>query len=150
MAVMPLCSLAEVPTDQDNIPVSIPLHPGVIAYRNNITDVELIGDNNQAFVDPCPHTYRIRRQWDKLYPEEQKAFLAALQQLKDHDGSGGLPNYDQIAYVHWNISRMRYTNQIHNGHPDRDNTNLFFTWHRWYIYQFETALRSVSGNCDLT
>jgi hypothetical protein len=30
------------------------------------------------------------------------------------------------------------------------NTAIFPTWHRWYLYQFETALRSLSGDCDLT
>jgi hypothetical protein len=150
MAVLPTRSCAEVSAGQD-IPVNLSLHHGDIADRNNKTDVKPMEDNNQSFVDPCPKTYRICKQWDKLSNEEQNAYLSALQQLKDHGGAelnAGIPNYDEIAYIH---GVMSTSYDADKGDQDAIHGNdIFPTWHRWYLYQFETALRSLSGNCDLT
>jgi hypothetical protein len=146
LTVMPIRSRAEVPFDQDS-PDNISLRPSVVADTNNKTDVALLKGNIQAFVDPCPNTYRVRKQWDKLLSEEQTAYLEALQQLKDHPGAelNGIPNYDEIAYIHLVVATG-----FHGTEDAIHNTAIFPTWHRWYLYQFETALRSLSGDCDLT
>ena len=81
---------------------------------------------------------RERKAWGKLSLDEQTTFLDAVTALKQSDGTSDLPNYDTIADIHASSRTFAH------------NVEEFLTWHRWFIWQFETALRNITGNCDLT
>ena len=73
----------------------------------------------------CPRVSE-RRSWDDLTCEEQDAFLTNIRRLK---GNG---IYDTFVRVH-----------IENKGASHGTAELL-PWHRWFIYQFELALRSVA------
>lgn len=73
----------------------------------------------------CPQV-RERRAWNDLSCEEQDAFLTSIRRLK----VTGI--YDTFVQVHVENERFAH------GVPE------FLPWHRWFIYQFETALRLVA------
>lgn len=67
-----------------------------------------------------------RQSWDNLSCDEQDAFLTNIRRLKRN----GI--YDTFVRVH-------IENELaSHGTPE------FLPWHRWFIYQFELALRSVA------
>ena len=67
-----------------------------------------------------------RRAWNDLSCEEQDAFLTNIRRLKVN----GV--YDTFVRVHVENERAAH------------GTAEFLPWHRWFIYQFELALRSVA------
>jgi tyrosinase len=69
---------------------------------------------------------RERRSWNDLSCDEQSEYVNAVQQLK----SNGI--YDHFVQTH-----IDWQEQSH-GVPE------FLPWHRYFIYQFESALRTVS------
>lgn len=75
--------------------------------------------------DRCPSVSE-RRSWDDLSCEEQDAFLLNIRRLK---GNGV---YDEFVRIHIENEAAAH------GTPE------FLPWHRWFIYQFELALRSVA------
>ncbi|KAG7339753.1 tyrosinase central domain containing protein [Nitzschia inconspicua] len=79
----------------------------------------------------CPTT-RERKPWKDLTCAEQNEFFASIRRLKDN----GI--YDEFARVH-----------IQNAAPSH-GTPEFLPWHRWFIYQFESALRRVSADPCIT
>jgi hypothetical protein len=75
----------------------------------------------------CPLT-RERKPWNDLRCHEQEEYLEAIRQLKQN----GL--YDEFVRVHMQNEAASH------GTPE------FLPWHRWFIWQFESALRTVSTN----
>ncbi len=67
-----------------------------------------------------------RRAWNDLSCEEQDAFLTNIHRLK----ANGV--YDAFVRVHVENERAAH------------GTAEFLPWHRWFIHQFELALRSVA------
>ena len=84
-----------------------------------------IGDGNDNIVSRCP-VVRERRSWDNLSCDEQDAFLTNVHRLKKN----GV--YDTFVRVHIENEAVAH------------GTAEFLPWHRWFIYQFELALRSVA------
>ncbi|ORX89317.1 Di-copper centre-containing protein [Basidiobolus meristosporus CBS 931.73] len=72
-----------------------------------------------------------RREFRQLTAEERTNFITAVNTLKQT----GL--YDQLVNVH-----LSYVPHAHSTPP-------FFPWHRFFIYQFENALRSIDPNMML-
>jgi Common central domain of tyrosinase len=79
----------------------------------------------------CPLT-RERKPWKDLSCSEQNEYLASIRRLKDN----GL--YDEFVQVHIQNEAASH------GTPE------FLPWHRWFIYQFESALRQVSADPCIT
>jgi hypothetical protein len=79
----------------------------------------------------CPET-RDRRPWRLLSCEEQEEFMVALERLK---GSG---LYDEFVLTH------EWMNESSHGRPG------FLPWHRWFIHEFESALRLVAADPCIT
>jgi tyrosinase len=75
--------------------------------------------------EECPLVSE-RRSWNDLSCDEQDAFLTNIRRLKRN----GV--YDAFARVHIENERASH------GTPE------FLPWHRWFIYQFELAIRSVA------
>lgn len=84
--------------------------------------VFLIRESKSKCTEP-----RIRKSWTTLTAAEQSLYVNAVWQLKKN----GI--YDQFVSVH--ASNYNY----YTAH----STDAFFPWHRWYIWLFEEALRSV-------
>ena len=80
----------------------------------------------------CPTDARERWPWRLLTCDEQDDFLTALQRLKD----SGV--YDDFVWTH-----IWMEDEAHG-------VAAFLPWHRWYIYQFESALRSVADDPCIT
>lgn len=89
--------------------------------------LEIASAQQQQQQTVCPLT-RERKPWDDLTCSEQQEYLAAIRQLKQN----GI--YDEFVRVH-----MQNEAESH-GTPE------FLPWHRWFIWQFESALRTVSTN----
>jgi hypothetical protein len=77
---------------------------------------------------------RQRKALDRLTPTEEEKLRAAFQALLD--SKNAFSNYDYWALIHddwW-----------------QHHSELFFPWHRAYIFAFETALRRAIGDETLT
>ncbi|KAJ1343639.1 hypothetical protein BSLG_001787 [Batrachochytrium salamandrivorans] len=88
---------------------------------------------------------RVRKEWRRLTDGERSAFLSAVKALKARGPSSASAsgngmaswNYDQFVDAHWkNVD-------VAHGVPD------FLPWHRFYIYGYEAALRSIDSSIDL-
>ncbi|KAH6571196.1 hypothetical protein BASA50_010617 [Batrachochytrium salamandrivorans] len=88
---------------------------------------------------------RVRKEWRRLSDGERSAFLSAVKALKARGPSSASAsgngmaswNYDQFVDAHWkNVD-------VAHGVPD------FLPWHRFYIYGYEAALRSIDSSIDL-
>jgi len=79
-----------------------------------------------------------RRAWRDTSCADRKAYLDAVVALKQHDGSGGIPNYDTFVTVHYQ-NRL-----IAHGY------DAFLPWHRWYLFKFEKALQAVGPDPCIT
>jgi len=80
----------------------------------------------------CPDHVRHRFPWRELTCREQDQYLEAIERLKERD------IYDDFVRTH------RWMNEVAHGVAE------FLPWHRWYIYQFETALREVADDPCIT
>jgi hypothetical protein len=80
----------------------------------------------------CSDVVRRRRPWRDLSCQEQDAFLTAIHRLKDN----GI--YNDFVFTH------QWESSLTHG------TALFLPWHRWYTYQFESALQSVADDPCIT
>lgn len=80
-----------------------------------------------------------RKEWDDLRPVEKKEYIKAvrcLQTLPSKSGPsvpGARSRYDDFVAVHMDGSGANYT--IHN-------TGNFLTWHRYFLWAYEEALRN--------
>jgi tyrosinase len=79
----------------------------------------------------CPLT-RERKPWKDLTCREQQEYYNAIERLKQN----GV--YDEFVRVHIQAD--------HAAHGVAE----FLPWHRWYIFQFESAMRSVSNDPCVT
>lgn len=89
---------------------------------------------------------RERKAWNKLTDTEQTTFLNAVIALKQHDGSaiGGVDVLSYDAFV------QTHEVNVFEAHSFNGPVEEFLTWHRWFLWQYETALRLVSGDCSIT
>ena len=103
----------------------------VLFFSTQLVDAQQQSNNfeerhrNEQHGSRCPRVSE-RRSWDDLSCEEQNAFLRNIRRLKRNG------TYDTFVRVHIENERA-----VH-GTPE------FLPWHRWFIYQFELALRSVA------
>jgi len=88
---------------------------------------------------------RERKAWAKLTDEDQQKFLQAVIALKSHDGNNGVPSYDTFVKVH----DVNTFDAHFIGQGPIDEYSQFLTWHRWFLYRFESALQSISGDCTI-
>jgi Common central domain of tyrosinase len=79
----------------------------------------------------CPSP-RDRRPWRLLSCQEQQEYMDALTSLK----RSGI--YDDFTLTH------EWMNKAAHGRP------AFLPWHRWYLWEFESALRRVAANPCIT
>jgi tyrosinase len=80
----------------------------------------------------CGDDVRRRKPWRDLSCQEQDEFLQAIYRLKDQ----GI--YDDFVRTHqWESE-------------DTHGTALFLPWHRWFIYEFESALQTVADDPCIT
>ena len=70
---------------------------------------------------------RIRKNINKLSDGELANYKSAIAQIK------ALPDNDTRSFVHWA--------RIHGNGSCRHGTQLFLTWHRAYLIEFENVLR---------
>lgn len=94
------------------------------------TTITCIFQKNLWVVSQCGKAERWA--WSDHTCEEQDEFLDAVYELRER----GV--YDQFIMVH------RDMNDWYHG------TAEFLPWHRWFIHQFEQALRTVSNNPCIT
>ena len=69
---------------------------------------------------------RIRRDWNQLDDTEKELYVSAINDLK----KSGI--YDDFVHVHGLTNNKEYAH----------GTGGFLPWHRWYLFQFEEALRN--------
>ncbi|RGP71029.1 tyrosinase [Fusarium sporotrichioides] len=82
----------------------------------------------------------VRRDWKALSKKERKAYIDAVLCLREKPSKadpsfapGARTRYDDFVAVHIN-----QTSSIHA-------TGNFFTWHRYFVYAYEKALRDECG-----
>ena len=97
---------------------------------------------------PSPATLRVRRNIAQIGPriESLKAGVAHMKSLPASDPR----SWSFQAAIHGTLEQT--SNPLFNQckHSDRDGvTNLFFPWHRGYLYYFERILRWASGDPSL-
>jgi tyrosinase len=87
-----------------------------------------------------PDKVQIRRDYDKLAPEEQKAFTAAINCMRDQPSSldqvkysAAINRFFDYAVVHTNLTSV--------VHLD----GFFLTWHRFFVHLFEKDLQDKCG-----
>lgn len=96
-------------------------------------DVDIHKRQNTECVNPA-----IRREWRELSPAEQRAFIGAVNQLKQSPSLRNQPSrYDDFVLVHY-----ENTNTAHNN-------PVFFPWHRKFIRRFEIALQRIDPSIVL-
>lgn len=82
----------------------------------------------------------VRREWGDITPEERRAWIDAVLCLQDTPSKldrtlypGAVSRYDDFVVVH-----MNQTLTIHG-------TGNFLSWHRYYVWAFERALKDECG-----
>lgn len=104
------------------------------------TNASVLASNQTCTLD---NAYR-RKEWDTLLPTEKKEYIKAvrcLQTLPSVSGDevpGARTRYDDFVAVHLNLTAA--TETIHN-------TGNFLTWHRYFLWAYEEALRN---ECNYT
>ncbi len=94
---------------------------------------------------------RVRKDARMLTPKERADFVKAVLKLKKTPSpyTPGLSYYDQ--FVMWHRSLYACDPNMPPGSMPMPHAGpLFLPWHRQYLLMFEDALRSVSGNKDIT
>ncbi|KAH7065964.1 hypothetical protein BKA63DRAFT_426984 [Paraphoma chrysanthemicola] len=83
---------------------------------------------------------RVRKEWGDITAAEKKAYIAAVQciikapsKLSATQYPGAKTRYDDFVAIH-----MKNTLSIHG-------TGNFLSWHRYYTYAYENALRTECG-----
>jgi tyrosinase len=82
---------------------------------------------------------RVRKDWDYLSKQERKDYIKAVQCIRRLPSKGpkdwvaAKTRYDDFAAIHVNL-----TMTIHGNGP-------FITWHRYFVWAYETALRDECG-----
>ncbi|KAL6150286.1 hypothetical protein ACJBU6_10585 [Exserohilum turcicum] len=117
----------------------------VVVARDLVTDLVRRGRPamNAAIANSTTCTkekLRIRREWGDISAREKRAYIAAVQclikrpsQLDPVQYPGAKSRFDDFIVIH-----MKYTLRIHG-------TGNFLSWHRYYTFAYETALRTECG-----
>ncbi|RFU25773.1 hypothetical protein B7463_g10564, partial [Scytalidium lignicola] len=86
------------------------------------------------------HDPALRQEWRMLSIEARQSYIAAVQCLSDIPSRLGLNStrYDDFVYSH--LGMFNKTHRV----------TLSLPWHRWYIQQYEDALRNECGYWDWT
>ncbi|KAJ5721861.1 tyrosinase [Penicillium malachiteum] len=92
---------------------------------------------------------RVRRNWIAFTPSEKRSYIESVHCMTElpaimphHLAPGARSRFDDFVAVH--------INQSYHVHRDARNSTphgLFFAWHRYFIYEFEQALRN---ECNYT
>lgn len=84
-------------------------------------------------------TASIRREWDTLRPDEKKAYIKAVQCMLEKPGiSGHLAPGAKTRYDDFLATHINQTLSIHG-------TGNFLSWHRYFTWTYEQALRNECG-----
>lgn len=84
-------------------------------------------------------TASVRKEWDSLLPRQKRAYIGAVQcllgkpSISRHLAPGALNRYDDFVATHINQTRF-----IHG-------TGSFLSWHRYFTWTYEQALRTECG-----
>lgn len=84
----------------------------------------------------CPGPSR-RKSWRYMGCDEREAYLKAVKTLNTNPPRD-VPSYGAFVHVHYRNRRTSH------------GRDTFLPWHRWYIYQFERALRIAANDCSIT
>ncbi|KAF7197717.1 Tyrosinase-like protein orsC [Pseudocercospora fuligena] len=89
---------------------------------------------------PCTvETASIRREWDTLCPDEKRAYIKAVQCLLEKPSiSGDLVPGARSRYDDFLGTHINQTLTIHG-------TGNFLSWHRYFTWTYEQALRKECG-----
>ncbi|GMI32400.1 hypothetical protein TrRE_jg4311 [Triparma retinervis] len=93
--------------------------------HNGVRDTNYICDHENFPGQACTKA-RIRRDWNQLDDTEKELYVSAINDLK----KSGI--YDDFVHVHGLTNNKEYAH----------GTGGFLPWHRWYLFQFEEALRN--------
>ncbi|KAH6679838.1 hypothetical protein F5X68DRAFT_172828 [Plectosphaerella plurivora] len=109
-----------------------------LAYE--ATEEEVTGGDIEARNGCNIFNMRIRREWGSLTKKERLAYINAVKCLQskpskypEGEAPGAKSRYDDFVVVH-----IKQTLQIHY-------TANFLTWHRYFTWAYETALREECG-----
>lgn len=94
------------------------------------------GDNYKC----TPHNVRVRRDFDKLAPYEQKAFTDAINCMRDQPSSLDQNKYSAAINRFFDYAVV-HTNRTSVVHLD----GFFLTWHRFFVHLFEKDLQEKCG-----
>jgi tyrosinase len=95
---------------------------------------------------------KVRKNVVDLTPEEKKAFVKAVQTLKNTIPEGSdISIYDQFVAVHLAAMGLMYPDAQGPaaGHDGAHESDIFLPWHREFIFRFEKALQFVDPNVTL-
>ena len=93
------------------------------------------GEGQEPLLE-CPGPSR-RKAWRYMGCDERERFLNAVKTLNNRPPRG-VPSYGAFVHIHFRNRRASH------------GRDTFLPWHRWYIYQFERALRISANDCSLT
>lgn len=110
-----------------------------LAYKTTADQISTDSDLENGG-ECTPENMRVRRDWRDFSPEQRKSYIQSvlcLQKLPSQTPSdlapGARSRYDDFVATHIN-----QTQTIHF-------TGTFLAWHRYYIWNFEQALRNECG-----
>ena len=116
-----------------------------------VTFTILHSSKHESATTVCTKPY-IRHEWRTFSREEKRAYILSVKCLKTKPSRLGFQNhslYDDFPYFH-----SRVGEQSRSAAPLRvfqlltmlaHYTAAFFSWHRWFIYLYEEALRAECG-----
>ncbi|CAK1358821.1 unnamed protein product [Cercospora beticola] len=80
-----------------------------------------------------------RKEWDTLRPHEKRAYIQAVKCLQSKPAlSGDLAPGAKSRYDDFTATHVNQTLRIHS-------TGNFLTWHRYFVWTYEKALREECG-----
>lgn len=110
-----------------------------LAYKTTADQISTDSDSENRG-ECTPENVRVRRDWRDFSSEQRKSYIDSvlcLQKLPSQTPSdlapGARSRYDDFVATHIN-----QTQTIHF-------TGTFLAWHRYYIWNFEQALRNECG-----
>ncbi|ETN47254.1 uncharacterized protein HMPREF1541_01446 [Cyphellophora europaea CBS 101466] len=94
------------------------------------------GDSNAC----TPDKVQVRRDFDKLAPEERKAFTDAINCMREQPSSLDQQKYSAAINRFFDYAVV-HTNRTNVVHLD----GFFLTWHRYFVHLFEKDLQDKCG-----
>ncbi|KAM3422209.1 hypothetical protein BST61_g2574 [Cercospora zeina] len=101
---------------------------------------QYVGSSSNSTNSTCTleNAYR-RKDWDSLQPDEKRAYIQAVQCLQRKPAlSGSIAPGAKSRYDDFIATHVNQTISIHN-------TGNFLTWHRYFVWTYEKALREECG-----